>query len=56
MALDGNATFLLQIHVVEHLPFGDLDGIRALQQPVGDCRLAMVDVCDDTEISNIIHV
>ena len=56
MALDGDAALLLQIHVVEHLPLGDLDGFRVLQQSVGQGRFAVVDMRYDAEISDVIHV
>ena len=36
VALNGNATFALQIHVVEHLTFSHLNGLRILQQTVGE--------------------
>ena len=34
MALDGDAAFLLQIHVVKHLAFSDIYGMSVLQQAV----------------------
>ena len=36
VTLDGDAALLFQIHIVEHLAFGYLNGIRALQQSVGN--------------------
>jgi hypothetical protein len=33
--LDSDSAFLLQLHIVEHLAFGYLYGIRALKQTVG---------------------
>ena len=56
VALDGDAALLLQIHVVEHLPLGDLDGFRVLQQSVGQGRFAVVDMRYDAEISDVIHI
>ena len=55
MALDGDASLLLKIHIVEHLSLNDLDGIGIFQKPVGKCRLAVVDVCYDAKVSYILH-
>ena len=55
MALDGDAALTLQIHIVEHLPLGDLNGLRLFQQAVGQRRLSMVDVGDDTKIPNVAY-
>src|SRR5262249_45075592 len=59
MELDGYAAFLLQLHIVQHLiklhlPFGNC--ARGFEEAVGDCRLTVVDVSDDAEISNVIHL
>jgi hypothetical protein len=35
VALDGDATLPLQIHIVQHLPVCHLDGIGVLEQAVG---------------------
>ena len=58
MALDGDATLALEIHIIEHLGLHILGGhgIGALQQTVGKCRLAMVDMRYDAEISDIFHL
>ena len=37
VALDGNASLSLQLHVIEHLPFSNLNGISKLQQTVCQC-------------------
>ena len=50
------ATFFLQIHIVKHLTACHLDCLRIFQQSVGQCRLAMVYMCDYTEISYVIHL
>ncbi len=57
MALDGDAALALKIHVVEHLGLHILSvyGIGALKQPVGKCRLPMVDMRYDAEIAYMIH-
>ena len=34
MTLDGDTTFLLQVHVIKHLTLGDLDGLGFLQESV----------------------
>ena len=56
MAFDCNAAFLFQFHIIEHLSLGYLNGIGILQQSVGQCRLTMVDMRNDTEISNMLHI
>ncbi len=55
MALNRDATLALQIHIVEHLPLSNLDGVRLLQETVGKSRLAMIDMCDDAKVSDIVH-
>jgi hypothetical protein len=50
VALDGDATLTLEVHVVEHLPLGYLYGFRMFEQPVGQGRFAVVDMRDDTKI------
>ena len=55
MALDCDTTLALQVHVVKHLAFSYLDCLRTLQQSVGKCRLAVVDVGNNTEIPYIVH-
>ena len=53
--LDGDAPLLLQVHVVQqlglHLPGGD--GVALLDQPVGQGGLAVVDVSNDREVTNL---
>jgi hypothetical protein len=56
---DGDPPLLLQLHVVQDLVGLHLarrDGPGVLQQAVGDGRLAVVDVGDDAEISDVVHV
>ncbi len=54
LELDRDPPFPLQLHVVEelllHIPIGHRAGV--LQQPVGQRRLAMVDVGNDAEVAN----
>ena len=55
MALDGDTALTLEVHIVEHLSFGNLYGLRTLQQSVGEGRFAMVDVGDDAEVAYMLH-
>ena len=57
MALDCNATFPLQVHVVKYLSLKIFRGYCAgkLKQAVGKCALAMVNMCDYTEVTDIFH-
>ncbi len=54
LALDGDAALALDVHPVEVLrPRGALvDDTRQLQHPVGQRRLAVVDVGDDAEVAD----
>jgi hypothetical protein len=56
VGLDGNAPFPLQIHGIEdllsHLPLGKT--AAELDQPIGQRRLAVVDVGDDGKITNFV--
>ena len=55
LRLDRDAALALQIHVVEHLRFHLTlgQGARALDQAIGERRLAMVDMRDDREVANV---
>ena len=57
LALDGDAAFTLQVHVVQglilHIAVGD--GAGHLQQPVRQGALAMIDMGDDAEITDVVH-
>ena len=55
VALDGDASFTLQVHIVKHLSLRNLDGVRVLKQAVGQCRFAVVDMGNDAEIADIFH-
>ena len=57
MALDGNATLALEIHVVKHLGLHVLAGnsVSVLEQSVGECALAVVNVCHDAEVAYCFH-
>ena len=56
VALDGDATFFLQIHIVEHLSVRNVDGLGTFQQSVGQRTLSVVDVSNDAEIAYVFHV
>jgi hypothetical protein len=54
LRLDGDAALALQVHLVEvlgaHLALAD--GVGEIDQPVGEGRLAVVDVRDDAEVAH----
>jgi hypothetical protein len=54
LRLDGNAAFALDIHVIEHLLAHLAVGQAAgrLDQPVGQCGLAVIDMRDDGEVAD----
>ena len=56
MAFDGDTSFLFQIHVVQHLSFGYLDGVGKFQQAVCQSRFPMVNVGYDTKVTYILHL
>lgn len=57
MALDGNAPFPLQIHVVQglghHIPGGYRMG--GLEQAVRKGALTMIDVGNDAKVADVLH-
>ena len=57
MALDGDAFFALQVHVVQDLGlhFPLVERIGLFQQTVGQCRFAVVDMGYDAEIAYVFH-
>ena len=57
VALDGNAALAFQVHVVEHLilEIAVAHGLGILQQTVGQRALAVINMRNNTEISNIFH-
>ena len=58
VALDGDASFALEIHVVEHLSLHILGGhsVGIFKQTVGQGRFAVVDVRYYAEIADILHL
>ena len=55
MALDGNTSFLLQIHIIKHLPVSHLNSVGKLQQAVCQGRFTMVNVGNNAEVAYILH-
>jgi hypothetical protein len=57
MALNGNAPFALKVHTVKHLLLliACRYGIGKLQQSVSQSTFTMVNVCYDTEVTDIFH-
>jgi hypothetical protein len=55
VALDGDATLLFQVHIIEHLPFGHGDGFCVFQQAVSQRTFPVVDVGYDAEVSYVLH-
>ena len=58
LRLDRDATLALDIHAIEQLvaEFALAHGAGRLDQAVGECRLAVVDMRDDREIANMREV
>ncbi len=57
LRLDGDTTLFLNVHGVENLRlhFTLLQTTATLNQSIGECRFAMIDVRNDGEISDVIH-
>jgi len=57
MALDGDALFAFEVHVIEHLRlhFALVQRVGLFQQPVGERRFAVVDMGYDAEIADVFH-
>ena len=57
MALDGDALFALQVHVVQDLGlhFPLVERIGLFQQTVGQCRFSVVDMSYDAKIAYVFH-
>lgn len=57
MALDRNATFTFQVHVIEYLLAGITfrNGICPLQQTIGKGRFPVVDVGNYAKITKVFH-
>ena len=57
VALDGDASLFLKVHVVKHLSFHVFRryGVGKLEQTVCQSTFAVVDVCNDAKIADILH-
>src|SRR5437764_14023360 len=57
LRLDGDAALALEIHRVQHLlaHFAVRQSATALNKPVGERGLAMVDVRDDGKVADVLH-
>ena len=55
VALDGDAPFAFQVHIIEHLPLRHLDGVGKFEQSVGQGTFAVVNVGDDAEVAYMLH-
>ncbi len=57
LRLDRDAALSLDVHRVEHLLFhlAIAQSAATLDQSIGECRLAVVDVGNDREIADVIH-
>ena len=55
VTLDGDTTFTLQVHIIEHLSFGHLYSLSKLQQTVCQSRLAVINMGNNAKISYMIH-
>jgi len=55
LRLDRDPAFALEVHRVEHLVshLARRDGVRELEDAIGERRLAMVDVRDDREVADV---
>jgi len=57
MPLDGNSSLSLQVHIIERLllqlSIGDRSG--KMEQSVGKGTLAVINMSDDAEISDVLH-
>ena len=57
LRLDGDAALALDVHGIEHLlaHVAQGDGAGGLDEPVGERRLAVVDVRDDGEVADVVE-
>src|SRR6187200_2597627 len=58
MALDGNTLLPFKVHIIKHLVhhITVADGAGALQKTVSQGGFAMVNMCDNAKISDVLHV
>ena len=55
VTLYGDASFLLQVHIIEHLTLSHLNRFRVLQQAVCQSTLSVVYVGYDAKVAYILH-
>ncbi len=56
MALDGDAALTFQVHVVQHLSVGHLNGIGEFQQAVGKGGFSVVNMGNNAKVTYILHL
>jgi hypothetical protein len=58
MALDGNALLSFKVHIIKYLVhhITVADGAGALQKTVSQGGFAMVNMCDNAKITDVLHV
>ena len=58
LSFDRDTALALEIHRIEHLlgHFAVSKAATILDEPIGKCRLAVIDVRDDRKIPDIVHV
>ena len=58
VALDCDAFFLFEVHVVKNLVLhvSCRQGLGELKKTVGQGALAVIDMCDDAEVSDVFHI
>lgn len=58
MALNSNTLLSFEVHIIKYLVLhiSLTDGIGRLQKPVGQGAFTVIDMGDDTKISDVLHV
>ena len=61
LCLDGDSLLPLQIHRIHDADLGSLslvgaEGTRLLQELINECGFPVIDVSDDGDVANFIHV
>src|SRR3954471_21416802 len=57
MAFNGNTFLTFQVHIIKHLVHhvAHTNSMRMLEQAVGKRTFTMINMCDDTEIADLLH-
>ena len=55
MTLDGNTSFLFEVHIIQHLTLSHFDSLSILQQTIGQSRLTMVNMRNNTKVTDMFH-